>query len=215
MKTISFGMLNILLAGPIAAQSQDPDRVSDWRQSHFAEFNAMNRHDHQEYLRETSINRIPLSMRKTQPQQPSSTASPYLLTAQAQSQLDSLYSASVLEDRELAACIATDSTGQITAFKSVNVQSNRNTILESLVLLCPPTQWNGNVHTHLPLVEGTELFAADSFSLADINANIRERRDYGGKGVFCIISAPGNARCSEGFNQGYAITWPSGSYAER
>jgi hypothetical protein len=115
----------------------------------------------------------------------------------AQVGLRALWRASVAARAERVACLASVVDGDTLRITRVNPLTAGADSIEvsagSSIELCGPPEWQGTVHTHIPLTEGQRARA--QFSGADRGVMLMWWQRWKMDGTFCLLYAEGEAHC--------------------
>jgi hypothetical protein len=115
----------------------------------------------------------------------------------AQAALRALWAASVAGRAERVACLASVINGDtlhITRVEPLTTGAD-SLAVSALASLeqCGPPEWQGTVHTHIPLREGQR--ASPVFSGSDRGVMLMWWQRWKADGTFCLLYAEGQAHC--------------------
>jgi len=115
----------------------------------------------------------------------------------AQGALRALWAASVAARAERVACLASVINGDtlhITRVQPLTTGAD-SLAVSALASLeqCGPPEWQGTVHTHIPLREGQR--ASPVFSGSDRGVMLMWWQRWKADGTFCLLYAEGQAHC--------------------
>jgi len=115
----------------------------------------------------------------------------------AQAALRALWTASVAARAERVACLASVINGDtlhITRVQPLTTGAD-SLAVSALTSLeqCGPPEWQGTVHTHIPLREGQS--ASPLFSGSDRGVMLMWWQRWKADGTFCLLFAEGQAHC--------------------
>ena len=115
----------------------------------------------------------------------------------AQAALRALWAASVAGRAERVACLASVINGDtlhITRVQPLTTGAD-SLAVSALASLeqCGPPEWQGTVHTHIPLREGQR--ASPVFSGSDRGVMLMWWQRWKADGTFCLLYAEGQAHC--------------------